>query len=139
MNESRNRNDSLANNEYRTGHRSRLDRRGYSINNIRRDTRNTSYARGSRNNSRRGREENPFQRATNEERGTNIPDMSDDRAQLANQGGGSVRPTSYEFPTHPSGSFAQGMSSIACNAEAGAKGVFNSISQDNDSFKEHVS
>ena len=31
------------------------------------------------------------------------------------------------------------MSSIACNAEAGAKGVFNLVSQGNDSFKEHVS
>ena len=140
MNMSRNGDVSLANKESRNRHRSRLDSRGYSVNNIRRDTRDTSYARGSRNNSRRGREENPFQRATNEKRGTQIPaDMSDDRAQLANLGGRSVRPTNYEFPTNPSGSFAQAMSSIACNAEAGAKGVFNSISQDNDSFKEHVS
>ena len=31
------------------------------------------------------------------------------------------------------------MSTIACNAEAGAKGVFNLVSQGNDSFKEHIS
>ena len=30
------------------------------------------------------------------------------------------------------------MSAIACNAEAGAKGVFNLVSNGEDSFKEHV-
>ena len=44
----------------------------------------------------------------------------------------------FSFPTNPSGHFAQAMSAIACNAEAGAKGVFNLVSGGDDTFKEQV-
>ena len=46
--------------------------------------------------------------------------------------------TNFSFPTNPSGHFAQAMSAIACNAEAGAKGVFNLVSGGDDTFKEQV-
>ena len=46
--------------------------------------------------------------------------------------------TVFSFPTNPSGHFAQAMSAIACNAEAGAKGVFNLVSGGDDTFKEQV-
>ena len=44
----------------------------------------------------------------------------------------------WNFPTNSDGTFARAMSAIACNAEAGAKGVFNLVSRGEDSFKEKV-
>ena len=45
----------------------------------------------------------------------------------------------FQFPTEQKGSFARAMSAIACNAEVGAQGRFNSVSGGNDTFKEYVS
>ena len=44
----------------------------------------------------------------------------------------------WNFPTDSDGTFARAMSAIACNAEAGAKGVFNLVSRGEDSLKEQV-
>ena len=120
---------------------SRADSRGYSIYSGQRDRRDRSRSRGRRNSSRRGRfDDNPFIRPSQDEHDRHRPaELSEGRDQRPNQAGGVERPTQYEFPTNPLGSFAQAMSSIACNAEAGAKGVFNLVSQGDDSFLEHVS
>ena len=37
----------------------------------------------------------------------------------------SLHGTKWFLPTNPNGTFARAMSAIACNAEAGANGVFN--------------
>ena len=45
---------------------------------------------------------------------------------------------SFKFPTDPNGSFAKAMSSIACNAESQAKGVFSNISGGDNNFREEL-
>ena len=45
----------------------------------------------------------------------------------------------YDFPTNPNGSFAQAMSSIACNAESKARGIFSHLSRNSqDNFREEI-
>ena len=45
----------------------------------------------------------------------------------------------YKFPTNPSGSFAQAMSSIACNAESKAQGIFSGVSGNAiDNFRDEI-
>ena len=45
----------------------------------------------------------------------------------------------FQFPTDPHTAFAQAMSSIACNAESQAKGVFSRIANGQDNFREELS
>ena len=45
---------------------------------------------------------------------------------------------SYDVSMYPRGNFAQAMSSIACNAESEARGVFDLASQGKDSFNEKI-
>ena len=44
-----------------------------------------------------------------------------------------------EFPTDPSGKFAQAMSAIACNPSRGAQGQVGSSGQYSDTFSEQIS
>ena len=45
---------------------------------------------------------------------------------------------SYDVSMNPRGNFAQVMTSIACNAESEARGVFDLASQGKDSFNEQI-
>ena len=88
-------------------------------------------------------EENPFLNNPPENDGRigrrRPEDSHQHRPQLENHQEDNRRQNHYDYPTNPQGNFAQAMSAIACNAEAGAKGVFDLVSQGNDSFREQVS
>lgn len=83
------------------------------------------------------REANPFRRRRGDSNG-----RSRSRRQQVTEDSKNpevpTRCTEWSFPTNPNGTFARAMSAIACNAEAGAKGVFNLVSSGEDSFKEQV-